>query len=94
MLGFWKCSKCPKEWVSAYTWVSLQKFITRTPGVLLSSDDFYMQKCNRCKNDSVIQKYEPLRKSDATSPHKRNLCAKCQNDDYCDAYYSETDFDY
>jgi len=87
VFGNWKCSNCEKKWVSAYTWMSLQKFIDKTPANHLKQNDFYVQKCKRCekddKNKSTIYNYEPLVLSDGDGPHKSHLCAKCQNKEYC-----------
>lgn len=82
VFGEFKCQNCWKKWMSAYIWISFKKFIERTPGWQLRDEDFYMQKCKKCKagkNDSFITQYEPLKISDGSKPHKRELCAKCQN---------------
>ncbi|CAH1761009.1 11472_t:CDS:2, partial [Entrophospora sp. SA101] len=87
VFGYWKCLNCRKKWVSAYTWLSLQKFIDKTPGNKLLEGDFCVQECKKCKGNEnknvMIWKYEPLILSETGKPHKRDLCAKCQDGEYC-----------
>ncbi|RHZ69730.1 hypothetical protein Glove_279g24 [Diversispora epigaea] len=83
VFGEFKCQNCRRKWKSAYVWISFQKFIEKTPGPQLSEEDFYMQKCKKCKGKSSIFEYEPLQLSDGTSPHKYELCVKCQAGDTC-----------
>ncbi|CAG8535249.1 11147_t:CDS:2 [Funneliformis caledonium] len=85
--GEFKCRNCWKKWRSAYIWISFQKFIEKIPGPRLRKNDFYMQNCKKCKagenDESFILLYEPLKTSGGVKPHKVELCAKCQNDEYC-----------
>ncbi|CAG8605643.1 23878_t:CDS:2 [Cetraspora pellucida] len=63
VFGEWECTNCKNFWKSAYTWISLQKFIQQDPD--LNSDDYFMQNCKRCKSDkSVIKLYKPLDKGE------------------------------
>ncbi|CAG8478679.1 6513_t:CDS:2 [Cetraspora pellucida] len=81
VFGEWECTNCKNSWKSAYTWISLQKFIQQD--LDLNSDDYCMQNCKRCKSDkSVIKLYKPLDKGESNK-HKRHLCAKCISGDYC-----------
>ncbi|CAI2176471.1 16038_t:CDS:2 [Funneliformis geosporum] len=85
--GEFKCPNCWKKWRSAYIWISFRKFIEKIPGPRLCKDEYYMQNCKKCKagenDDSFILHYEPLQTSGSVKPHKRELCAKCQNREYC-----------
>src|SRR5579859_5753740 len=88
VFGNWKCPNCQKKWRSAYTWISLQKFIEKTPGEHLNLNDYEMQDCKEreCRfdnNKSIILSYEPLVRSEAGTKHKRHLCAKCQDGELC-----------
>ncbi|RGB38149.1 hypothetical protein C1646_692978 [Rhizophagus diaphanus] len=87
VFGNWGCSSCRKRWRSAYTWISLQKFIEKTPGKRLNryNNDYIIQKCKKeeCGGDGIILSYEPLVKSEDNIEHKRDLCAKCQNGEFC-----------
>ncbi|CAG8681934.1 hypothetical protein GLOIN_2v1879451 [Rhizophagus irregularis DAOM 181602=DAOM 197198] len=84
VFGNWKCLNCQNRWSSAYTWVSLQKFIEQKH---LVQGDFFMQNCKKCKknnNDNcTISNYKPLELSDSEKPHIRKLCAKCQHGATC-----------
>ncbi|CAG8716377.1 hypothetical protein GLOIN_2v327476 [Rhizophagus irregularis DAOM 181602=DAOM 197198] len=87
VFGNWKCSNCQKRWRSAYTWISLQKFIEKIPGKRLNrfNDDYIIQKCKKeeCGGDGIILSYEPLVKSEDNIKHRCDLCAKCQNGEIC-----------
>src|SRR6266542_4194854 len=85
VFGNWKCSHCRKKWRSAYTWISLKRFIMKSPGKHCLKGDYIMQKCkNReCGKDGIILSYEPLVKSEGETGHKRHLCAKCLNREVC-----------
>ncbi|CAG8449498.1 6129_t:CDS:10 [Ambispora gerdemannii] len=91
VFGKWECSHCRRWWRSAYTWISLEKFIDSALGIdLKANDDFYMEKCNRCskmiKDEDIkcrITGYEPLVLSENGSQHKRDLCLKCKNNRPC-----------
>ncbi|PKY48454.1 hypothetical protein RhiirA4_445348 [Rhizophagus irregularis] len=84
VFGNWKCLNCQNRWSSAYTWISLQKFIEQKH---LVQGDFFMQNCKKCKknnNDNcTISNYKPLELSDSEKPHIRKLCAKCQHGATC-----------
>ncbi|PKK63657.1 hypothetical protein RhiirC2_132155 [Rhizophagus irregularis] len=69
VFGNWKCSNCQKRWRSAYTWISLQKFIEKIK--------------EECGGDGIILSYEPLVKSEDNIKHRWDLCAKCQNGEIC-----------
>ncbi|CAI2180046.1 12747_t:CDS:10 [Funneliformis geosporum] len=91
VFGDWKCQNCSNRWRSAHTYISLQKFIEKTPGKRLSQDHFYMQQCRRCFNTSLILNYNPIVPNlgiyDNDKPHIIGLCAKCMSGKYCvDAY--------
>ncbi|RIA92909.1 hypothetical protein C1645_763841 [Glomus cerebriforme] len=85
VFGSWKCSHCRKKWKSAYTWISLQKFIEQIPGMHLNQDNYFMQECKRCEkcdecdNDkNIILSYEPLVQSKDNKEHVMESCAKCK----------------
>ncbi|GBB84086.1 hypothetical protein RclHR1_10710005 [Rhizophagus clarus] len=84
VFGNWKCLNCQNRWRSAYTWISLKKFVEKKH---LVQGDFYMQECKKCKlnyNDScIISNYKPLELSESEKPHIRDLCAKCQHGATC-----------
>ncbi|CAG8604511.1 7315_t:CDS:2, partial [Diversispora eburnea] len=82
VFGEFKCQNCRKKWKSAYIWILLKQFINKTPGPQLCEGDFYMQKCKRCNGKSSIVKYESLKISKRSPPHKKELCVKCQAGDY------------
>ncbi|GES74405.1 hypothetical protein GLOIN_2v327476 [Rhizophagus clarus] len=84
VFGNWRCSNCQKRWRSAYTWISLQKYIEKTPGNRLNGD-YSEQKCmeEECGSNGIIVSYESLVKSEDGTEHKRHLCAKCQSGQYC-----------
>jgi hypothetical protein len=87
VFGDWECQHCKNAWKSAYIWISLQKYIKKTPGEELNKNDFYMQKCKECKNEeSIILNYQPLdnqESSEENRPHRSNLCAKCKSGNLC-----------
>ncbi|PKY49240.1 hypothetical protein RhiirA4_527225 [Rhizophagus irregularis] len=87
VFGNWGCSSCRKRWRSAYTWISLQKYIEKTPGKRLNrfNDDYIIQKCKKeeCGDDGIILSYEHLVLSEDGVEHKRHLCAKCLNNETC-----------
>ncbi|CAG8533625.1 18505_t:CDS:2 [Rhizophagus irregularis] len=87
VFGNWGCSSCRKRWRSAYTWISLQKYIEKTPGKRLNrfNDDYIIQKCKKeeCGDDGIILGYEHLVLSEDGVEHKRHLCAKCLNNETC-----------
>ncbi|RIB03801.1 hypothetical protein C2G38_2048972 [Gigaspora rosea] len=85
VFGRWKCSNCGKPWHSAYTWISLQKFIVLDQK--LNFDEYCMQKCKKCEekecdDKGIILFYKSLDKGDS-SVHKRRLCAKCLSGEEC-----------
>ncbi|CAG8642730.1 1737_t:CDS:2, partial [Acaulospora morrowiae] len=86
VFGEWECPECQREWQSAYTWISLQRFIKKIPGHQLTPENYCMQACknNQCKKDSKsnIIFYKPLDMGEG-SEHKRKLCAKCLSGDFC-----------
>ena len=50
----------------------------------LNRNDFYMQECRKCNNDSCkISNYTPLELSEDGIHHERSLCAKCQHGEIC-----------
>ncbi|CAG8512587.1 8653_t:CDS:2 [Ambispora leptoticha] len=90
VFGYWKCSNCDKTWCSAYTWISLEKYIYQIEGKELEANrDFCSQECKRCKRysesemEGYITRYEPLEYSEDGSVHKERLCAKCQSGSHC-----------
>ncbi|CAB4376234.1 unnamed protein product [Rhizophagus irregularis] len=93
VFGNWKCSRCQKKWRSAYTWISLQKFITKATGKQCLKGDYVMQKCKErtCGNYGIISSYKPLVRSES-GEHKRHLCEKCKRGYEC--FESGTYFGY
>ncbi|GES82171.1 hypothetical protein GLOIN_2v1656208 [Rhizophagus clarus] len=83
VFGDWKCSGCPELWPSAFTWISLQKFVDEIPGERLNQGEFYTQRCKECENlENKILNYNPLEQG-KNKPHKRGLCMKCLYYDTC-----------
>ncbi|GBB85085.1 hypothetical protein RclHR1_11660005 [Rhizophagus clarus] len=83
VFGEFKCENCKKKWKSAYIYILLQKFITKTPEQKLCKGDFYVQECKSCMKEGFISLYEPLKLSEIEKPHKKELCAKCMEGDEC-----------
>ncbi|RGB31640.1 hypothetical protein C1646_670768 [Rhizophagus diaphanus] len=82
--GDWNCCGCDVSWPSAFTWISLQKFMDEIPGESLNRGDFYMQKCKKCENpENKILEYAPLKKAEGRKPHIRGVCIKCLYYDSC-----------
>ncbi|CAG8449465.1 6127_t:CDS:2 [Ambispora gerdemannii] len=86
VFGSWQCQNCNREWASAHTYISLQKFIE---GSKLEEEDYYVQKCKtkKCRNEGIITQYKPLNKSLGgfveKKPHIAKLCAKCMGGNLC-----------
>lgn len=90
----WRCSnnKCKNRWLSAYSWIYIDKYIENTPTKELKSHiDFLDEECKRCagSNNKIIH-YEHLKfkdedelKVDETKPHMRELCEKCKAGYFC-----------
>ncbi|CAB4399912.1 unnamed protein product [Rhizophagus irregularis] len=82
--GDWNCCGCDVSWPSAFTWISLQKFMDEIPGESLNRGDFYTQKCKKCENpENKILEYAPLKKAEGKKPHTRGVCIKCLYYDSC-----------
>ncbi|CAG8594314.1 22148_t:CDS:2, partial [Dentiscutata erythropus] len=80
VFGGWECQNCKeKVWKSAYTYISLRKFIE---GRDLNEGDYIMQECKRCKDNNdkcIVTSYEPLKQGEDYNIHKRHLCEKCKS---------------
>jgi len=84
VFGNWKCCDCIESWPSAFTWISLRKFIDEVSGKNLNPTDFYMQGCNKCENpENKILEYTPLEQGKKRKPHIRGLCIRCLYYDSC-----------
>ncbi|CAG8543578.1 1061_t:CDS:1, partial [Scutellospora calospora] len=95
VFGHWKC-QCPSPqhyWRSAYTWISLRKFIEGGP--IKDQNDFYIQKCTKCleecnKCKKRNQKCEICKKNDVINDERCDGCKdkhrKCMICKKCDYY--------
>ncbi|CAJ0848114.1 10379_t:CDS:2, partial [Entrophospora sp. SA101] len=90
VFGDWKCNNCKASWESAYTWISLQKFIEKTRGGDLIKEDFYVVEsckeklCKRLESTSILKEFKPLTQSKSKKlPHRRDLCQKCLHYENC-----------